>query len=247
MQVLQVEVLCAGVPSLCLRFEEDGSVAVVEQWPQQQQQEQQKPSEVFAISCTVMLLGVSLNSKTQSLRAAMEALVADYVRGAVGCIGSSLEEVWSADSSKCASLVRLQQRQLLTLQQEPQLLLQQRQAHGAAIVLAEFAAAAGVEEDDERVCTEFLFGHEGKWGALSGLSVTSCCGGGAPTAAAAKGAAACKSRKDCWLQQQQQEGEYWKALISFVRTQKLTLESANSPCSSMLQQQQQAAAAGEEA
>ncbi|CDI83548.1 hypothetical protein, conserved [Eimeria acervulina] len=241
MHALQVELLSSGIPSVCLHLKEDGSVAALSR--EELQQQEVLGATCASIRCNFILLGVSLTAKSQPLRAAMEALIADWVRAAVGCIGNSLEEVWEASSTETAgssaiSVSLLQQRRLLTLQQELQ--EQQQQAHGAAMVLAEFAAAAAPasaaagdeEESSERVRVEFLFGQDNRWQLLRGLSVFKSTEG---SSAAAKRLARQPGLKDCTpqqqqlQQQQQKEEEYWKALIGFVRMQKLKLESANSP------------------
>ena len=223
---LQVEMMSCVIPSLCLSVTEEG-VAAAAPFSVEAQQEQ-LPDGFAAVRCRVALEAVSVNPESQTLKTLMEYLIADWVRAAVGCIGNSLEEIWGdgeGPSLTSVSLISLQQRRHVMLQHDPLLLLQQQQAHGAAAVLAEFAAATDVDEGSERVRVEFLFGGEGRWGVVPALRLFSF-----PniTLRASKGAPREGEPKDSGALQEENDS-YWRSLISSVRTDKLKVATSNRP------------------
>ncbi|KAL8444746.1 hypothetical protein Emed_006061 [Eimeria media] len=226
-EVLEVELLSPAIPSLAF-FVTEGGVAAAAPFSVEQQQEQ-LPQGFAAVRCRVSLAAFAVVPKGCKLKSAMEALIADWVRGAVRCIGSSLEAAGSPsdESGKAplAAAVSMQQRRLVMQQQDATLLEQQQAVHGAAAALAELAGAdEGEAEGCERVRLEFLFGGEGAWRPVL-LRYSGPCPGGAPLLSMSalkedRGGDAAL-RKNCRL--------YWKGLISSVRSQHMKVASSHWP------------------
>ncbi|KAL8441596.1 hypothetical protein Emag_007034 [Eimeria magna] len=225
-EVLEMELLCPATP--CLSFFVTGiGVAAADPFSVEQQQER-LPQGFVAVRCRVALGAFAAVPRGRKLKSAMEALIADWVRGAVRCIGSSLEAAGtpSDESGKAplAAAVSMQQRRLVVQRQDPTLLEQQQAIHGAAAALAELAGVdEGEAEGCERVRLEFLFGGEGAWRPVL-LPYSGPCPGGARLLSMSvledRGGDAV-ARTGCRL--------YWKSLISSVRTQNMKVASSHWP------------------
>ncbi|KAL8273487.1 hypothetical protein Esti_002553 [Eimeria stiedai] len=210
-EVLEVELLSASVPSVAF-FVTERSIAAAAPFSMEQQQEL-LPQGFAAVRCRLALPAFAVVPEGHKLRSAMEALIADWVRGAVRCIGSSLEAACSPAEERgkapLAAAVSMQQRRLLVQRREAALLEQQQAVHGAAAALAELAGAdEGEAEGCERVRLEFLFGAEGAWRPVL-LSYSGPCLGSATLFSLSglqdRGGDAA-ARKACQV--------YWKDLIS---------------------------------
>ncbi|XP_026193246.1 uncharacterized protein LOC34621672 [Cyclospora cayetanensis] len=222
---LQIELFSSVTPSLCLRIAEDGCVSTVSAFVQQKQQQMLRAGGYTVVRCSLAQGAVSLNPKHQTLKTAMEFLIADWVRGAVGSLNGSLEEAWGEREGPPSALhVSLHQRRYLTTQHAP-LLEQQLKAHGAPAVLAELAPAAEGEEGSERVRVEFLFGGEWRWGVIAALRLFSFADISIENP---KGSDAHKDLQNTGALQAEHD-RYWKALINCVRTEKLKMATSKRP------------------